>query len=292
VRALEAQDCPHDSFEVVLVDDGSSDETSAVLAVASRSSSLTIRALTQAVSTGPARARNRGWRASSSDFIAFTDDDCEPTGGWLRAGIAALQHDDAVGIVQGRTLPEIGVPRTAWTNTREVLEPSPWFEGCNLFVRRKALESSGGFDETLGLGFEDTSMGWAILSLGWKRAFAADAVVHHATTDSGPRWHIKQGLLRVNFGAVAKHHPEFRRQLWSPWAVTAREAALAVGLLGAVVGFLWRPAVVLAAPYAWINRPFRPGRVWISRTVVWGVQDLASVAGMLRGSLRHRVLVV
>ncbi|MDQ1375714.1 MAG: hypothetical protein QOJ09_3052 [Actinomycetota bacterium] len=292
VRALEAQDWPRDDFELIVVDDASGDETSAVLAEVTRSSCVTVRVLTQAVSAGPARARNRGWRFSASPYVAFTDDDCEPARGWLSAGIAALQRDDGVGIVQGRTLPEVGVAGRAWARTREVREPSPFFEGCNLFVGREALEASGGFDETLGLGFEDTSMGWAILSHGWKRAFAVDAVVHHATTDSGPRWHIEQGLLRVNLAAVAKRYPEFRRQLWSPWAVNAREAGLTAALLGAVVAFVWRPGALLAGPYVWINRPFSPGGVWIRRTVVLAVQDLANVAGMVHGSLRHRVLVV
>lgn len=237
-------------------------------------------------------ARNRGWRATTARFVAFTDDDCEPSAQWLRTGLAAFGRDESVGIVQGRTVPQLGVVHRTWTATRDVREASPFFEGCNLLVRREALEMSGGFDERLHMGSEDTSMGWEILSRGWRRAFADSAVVYHDTTDPGPRWHIRQGMLRVNLAAVVKEHPDLRREFWRRWAVSDREGTFALAVVGALGGIVWRPMLLLGVPYMWINRPFSPADVWLKRSAALGLQDVVNVAGMLRGSLRHRVFVV
>src|SRR3954451_19061576 len=88
--ALASQTLPAEKFEVVVVDDGSRDDTPAVLARAAAAIDGGPRTvvLTQPVAGGPAAARNRGWRAASAPLVAFTDDDCRPTATWLEALIA------------------------------------------------------------------------------------------------------------------------------------------------------------------------------------------------------------
>jgi hypothetical protein len=119
-----------------------------------------------------------------------------------------------------------------------------------------------------------------------------DAVVRHAVTDPGPRWHIRQGLMRANVVAVAKRYPQMRLEFWRPWALAPRSAAFAAAAAGVVAGAVWRPALLLTAPYAWINRPYRPADTWAKRTVALGIQDTAALAGMIRGCLRYRIVVV
>lgn len=292
LEALEAQDLPRDAFDVIVVDDGSTDETPAVLARLAGASGLRVQSIRIERAAGPAVARNRGWRATAAPVVAFIDDDCLPTPAWLESGLAQLDADAGIGVVQGRTLPDPAGDLRTWSATRQVLSPSPFFEGCNLFVRREALETAGGFDEGLGMGSEDTALGWAVVDAGWRRGFAPSAVVHHAVTDPGPAWHIRQGLLRANLAAVAKRHPSFRNELWRPWAVSARGAAFAAATAGLAIGAAWAPAALLTVPYAWINRPFRPTNVWAKRSVALGVQDVANLVGTLRGSLRYGVLLV
>src|SRR5262245_61414849 len=88
VAALEAQTLPADRFEVVLVDNGSDDDTPAVLAELAASTRLHLVPLRIDVNEGPARARNAGWRASSAPLVAFTDDDCVPRPDWLEQVVA------------------------------------------------------------------------------------------------------------------------------------------------------------------------------------------------------------
>lgn len=78
--SLEKQDFPKVNFEVIVVDDGSSDETRSVLA---GPFSFTLRPIF-AEHGGAAKARNRGIRESTGEVIVFTDDDCFPDPTFLR----------------------------------------------------------------------------------------------------------------------------------------------------------------------------------------------------------------
>src|SRR3954452_12468363 len=82
VRALEAQEGAP-PFELVVIDDASTDATSTVLAQLAASSSMRIVAHRLVDQRGPAAARNAGWRSARGELVAFTDDDCEPQPGWL-----------------------------------------------------------------------------------------------------------------------------------------------------------------------------------------------------------------
>src|SRR3954467_8980219 len=77
-------------FEVLVVDDGSTDATARVAREAGA------RVVSNANPLGPAAARNAGVAAASASLLAFTDSDCVPARGWLQAGVSALEHADLV----------------------------------------------------------------------------------------------------------------------------------------------------------------------------------------------------
>src|SRR4051812_42959107 len=89
--ALRGQTLGTDRFEVVIVDDGSRDETPSVLADALARADLKLTTFRQDPAGGPAKARNRGWRAAGAPLVAFTDDDCRPDATWLESLLRA--HD-------------------------------------------------------------------------------------------------------------------------------------------------------------------------------------------------------
>src|SRR6266511_1286305 len=162
VEALEAETLPPERFEVVIVDNASPDDTFARLTALAAASPLRLRNLTES-KRGPAPARNAGWRTSMAPVVAFVDDDCVPEPGWLAGGLAAVNRDDRIGVVQGCTRKPDGAPLGDWTLWRQVTGPSPFFEACNIFYRRAALEQAGGFDEAIGNYGEDTALGWSVL---------------------------------------------------------------------------------------------------------------------------------
>jgi glycosyltransferase involved in cell wall biosynthesis len=98
LASLESQRHSHDSMEIVVVDDGSSDTLSVEQAVAGSPSARLLRL----DGVGPAAARNRGARSARGSLVLFTDDDCAPAPGWLARLTAALcAGADAAG---GRTV--------------------------------------------------------------------------------------------------------------------------------------------------------------------------------------------
>lgn len=294
VRALETQTLPLDRFEVIVVDDCSDDDTSERLAGLAASSPLALRVLQTPRNLGPAGARNLGWRSAHAPVAAFTDDDCIPEPGWLEAGLRLLDWDPAIGIAQGRTeLPDGVQPSTAWEVYREIYRPTPWFEGCNLFLRRSALEAAGGFDESIGWFGEETALGWSVLAAGWDRGFADGAVVVHDVEDRGWRWHADQGRLEGNLVGLTRRFPAMRAELWRPWAVRRRT----VWFLAAVAGLAvapWRPAAAMAAvPYlSERGRDLLTGRGAIRTFAGRIAVDAAIARGMIESSVRERTLLL
>ncbi|HEY2557514.1 MAG TPA: glycosyltransferase family 2 protein, partial [Diaminobutyricibacter sp.] len=102
VAALEAQE-PCGPFEVVVVDDGSTDETFTVLEDLARVTPLDLVPVRMTRNGGPAAARNAGWQRARAPLVAFTDDDCTPQPGWLARLLDDLDRFD---VVQGRTVPD------------------------------------------------------------------------------------------------------------------------------------------------------------------------------------------
>jgi glycosyltransferase involved in cell wall biosynthesis len=294
IRALENQELR--PVEVVFVDDGSADETPETLAELARTAHLPVRVIRLATPAGPAVARNEGWRSTSAPFVAFTDDDCQPTPAWLARAAAAIERRPQVGIVQGTVRPDPDGDLTGWPATRQILQPTPYFEGCNLLVRREALDESGGFGEALRIGGEDTWLGWAVLRGGWDRAFASDALVYHDVTHPGLRWHLRQSWLNGNVAPLVKEFPELRGGFWRPWALRSSHPAFVSFVVGMAASPRRPGAIVLALPYlylrVWRHRTSRPDLAWLKGRVFVAMTDAVEVASTVRLAVRNRVVLI
>ena len=296
VAALEAQTLPRGAFEVIFVDDGSTDETRRVISSLARTSSLAIELVGDGQNRRQAAARNVGWRRARAPIVVFTDDDCVPTARWLETGLEAMGTEHRV--VVGRVIPDPAQRAIEGPFSRTItVSEATYFETCNAFYRRVDLEATGGFDEAFtSHGGEDTDLGWRVQRLGAEARFAEEALVLHDVKPSSVRAAAKEAWRWTGIPRVVRLHPSSRRFLygglfWKPSHPLALGAA-AGALLGAR-NKLWFALAVPWIVYRVVKAPLAPGRR--RRVMVLPgalIVDLAEVGAMVRGSVKARTIVL
>jgi glycosyltransferase involved in cell wall biosynthesis len=183
LRSLARLDYPRNDFEVVVVDDGGEGPIESV--IDGFRDQLDVTLLHQS-NAGPAAARNTGAARAKGTFLAFTDDDCAPDPGWLKALAGHLSADCAVG---GRTVNAL--PQNPYSSTSQLIidfvyarynadaSRARFFASNNLALPATLFRAAGGFDATLRTS-EDRELCDRWLHSGHRMAYAPEAVVHHA----------------------------------------------------------------------------------------------------------------
>lgn len=300
-RALEhlgAQETAFD-YEVLVVDDGSRDDTPLLVEAASAPVRLVRPGPRSAGAVGAAVARNRGVADAKGSLLAFCDSDCYPTPGWLAAGARALERAE---LVQGMVLPEPGVAIGPFDRSLWVIGESGLWETANLFVTRNLFEVVGGFQQCVRtpdarpMG-EDAWFGWRAKRHGARSAFSADALVHHAVFPQRPRDYVAELPRRRHFPELVRLMPELRdnflyRRLFLDARTAAFDAALASAAAAALLHRAWPLAAAL--PYGWMAaRRARPhGRAALGVAAVDLAADLTGAWALARGSVGARSVVL
>jgi cellulose synthase/poly-beta-1,6-N-acetylglucosamine synthase-like glycosyltransferase len=237
-----AQDYVATAYEVIIVDDAACDETRQMVECYAELVSEcgnTLRYIAVTGNHGPAVARNIGWRAASSDIIAFTDDDCIPAPDWLRAGVKAFHKKDKhIAGVSGRIIvPLSGIP-TDYERNAAHLETSE-FVTANCFYRRSCLEAVGGFDERFTAAWrEDSDLFFALLQGNVTLVHEPRALVVHPLRPA--HWGVSLSQQRKSmFNALLyKKHPALYRQKvqatppWHYYLILGTLLALVGGITG------------------------------------------------------------
>ena len=171
------------SWEVIIADNGSSDESTAV-AASYRGRVPGLRVIDASAARGAAHARNSGVRESAGDVIAFCDADDQVGADWVAAMTQALAHDSFVAsrMDYGKLnehLRETGISRSQEQGLQRIAYPPYWLHagGSGLGVRRAVHEQVGGFDESLPF-LEDTDYCFRIQRAGYPLVFVAAACIH------------------------------------------------------------------------------------------------------------------
>ena len=161
LASLRRQDYPPEAFEIVVVDDGSTDATPAVVRRLQEGGPPAIRYLRQEA-RGPNAARNAGIGLAGGDPICLIDDDVEVPPGWLGALVQGLLRHPEAGAAGGRIRLRLEgrAPRRCgrepWVGEAE-FDPAPGEQvvreviSANMAIRRWAVSTVGGFDESLPL---------------------------------------------------------------------------------------------------------------------------------------------
>ena len=171
-----------DPYETIMVDDGSTDDTSAFV-----SKNFPQVHLITIPPSGLSTARNVGAAAATGDIFAFTDDDCEPDLEWI-ARLDRAFHDTEISAAGGPNLPppartvEEAVIRAAPGAPSHVLLDDTRAEhlpGCNIAIRRQAFEKIGGFDPAFRTAGDDVDFCWRLSDAGLAMRFVPGAFVWH-----------------------------------------------------------------------------------------------------------------
>jgi glycosyltransferase involved in cell wall biosynthesis len=290
LAALVDQDL-EGGLEVVVYDDASPDRTPQVLAGYREVLRLTV--LRGATNQGPAVGRNAAWRAATSELVLFTDDDCQPSRGWAREHLAAAGPDR---VTVGRTVPDPEQPEGPFSRTLRA-EDARYFQTANIAYPARLLAQLGGFDERYRKAAgEDTDLGLRATERGVEVVFVRDALVLHDVRPSHWRSALRETGKWVDVPLFAGEHPTsagtvLHTRLW--WRASHPLALLA--LAGLVVSR--RNPLALAAVVPWVR--FRTHEQIKARRRHWPrvlagqlLIDLAEVAVLGRGSLRHRHLLL
>ena len=181
---------PPGGWELVLVDNASSDGTPAVIEGFTRQAPMSCHHV-HAPQCGLARARNVGLAAARGEILVFTDDDCYPSPDYL-CSIAKVFDECAPAFIGGRVV--LHDPTDAAVTVRDFAEPfdipeysyvsSSFIAGANMAIARHVFEDIGGFDPHLGAGTpsmagEDIDIVARAVWAGWSGRYDPRPVVAH-----------------------------------------------------------------------------------------------------------------
>jgi glycosyltransferase involved in cell wall biosynthesis len=200
------------SFEVIVVDNDSDDDTAAV----AREHAIGARVVSEK-RRGSYAARNAGIAAAGGAILAFTDADCMPEPGWLAAATAAIDTgaDLAAG---GIVMPHSPHPSTVerydsavYLRQEDLVTNHGWAVTANLVVRRSVIDAVGPFDAALPSG-GDREFCRRAVAAGHKLVYVAEATVgHQPRTRLGEIWRVNR---RIGSGFHRMMPAARRRPLW------------------------------------------------------------------------------
>ena len=300
LAALCAQSFPQQGYEIIVVDDGSRDNTAAIV------ERFPAVRLIRGNHRGAAAARNRGVREARGELLLFTDADCEPISQWIETLCAAFADPRVVG-AKGtyRTRQRSLVARFVQLEYEEKYarmrraKTIDFIDTYSAAYRRDVFLANNGFDESFPTASaEDQEFSFRLAEQGHVMVFIPNAVVYHrhvATLAAYARRKFRFGYWRVS---VYRRHPgkmmrdthtpptlKIQMGLFLVIAVTALAALFApavwllVGALGAAFALSAIPLIVfiarrdapiaLIAPLLILLRAAALGAGWVAGSLLW-----------------------
>jgi cellulose synthase/poly-beta-1,6-N-acetylglucosamine synthase-like glycosyltransferase len=275
IESLLAQDYPPERYEIIVVDNNSTDETAALV------EEYPVQLVFETAIQTPGAARNRGLGLSAAEITAFIDSDCIAAKDWLRSLVRPFQ-DPAVGVVGCRIDSQIADSGLVEAFLAQVniiteehfppLEPKGFPAGAVAY-RRSALDRVGSFDIFMQAS-EDVDLAWRVQAYGgYKGVYVAEAVVYnkHRSTLAGMFHQFRRyGFSGIVLATRYRGETFHRRTPASQLRLMARQArALATFSLSFVVRLLrWRR--------------WRRDRMYLAWPILWFVLESGNLIGKLQ----------
>jgi GT2 family glycosyltransferase len=218
------------NLEIVVVDDGSTDDTAARIDAARQRWGSEPDAPALVIVRQPPRglgaARNAGAAAAGGEVLAYTDADCMPDADWLRylvgtlvrAGVAAVGGPNLPPAPPARVPAAVGSAPGGPTHVLLDDETAEHVPGCNMAVRRAVLDEVGGFDPQFHTAGDDVDLCWRLQDRGHRIAFSPAALVwHHSRHTAGAYLRQQMGYGRAEAALFFRHPDRFNVLGQSVW---------------------------------------------------------------------------
>ena len=191
-------------FEVLLVDNGSTDDSVAF----TRSRFPSVRVIQAARNFGFAGGNNLGMRSARGRYIVLLNNDTQVRPGWLQALVDAAEADPTAGAIAAKIL-FIDPPQTIQNAGSLLLSDGSGADrgfrerdhgqydrreevfgacGASLLYRRQMLDDVGMFDDTFFMYYEDSDLNWRMRLRGWRVIYEPGAIVDHVHAGSSREW--------------------------------------------------------------------------------------------------------
>jgi glycosyltransferase involved in cell wall biosynthesis len=234
VNSLKSQILPNQYFEIIVVDNASTDNTRNI----QRECSFNNFKYIYEPVIGLSQSRNVGWRNASGEYIAYIDDDAIASPDWLEKIVRVFEMiKPNPGCVCGKVKPIWEAERPDWLSDELLgqlsvvnwsdgsifLDTKQWFAGTNMAFPRKLLEEVGGFKTYLGrkgdklLSMEENLLRIQLEAKGYKCFYSPDIIINHAVTPDrlSKKWFINRAYWNGASSAIIDIHnlrmPIFKR---------------------------------------------------------------------------------
>jgi len=272
LSALVAQDIDA-AFEIIVVDNGSSDDTARV------ASAFPVTVLREP-RPGRAAARNAGIEAASGAILAFTDADCIPAESWLRELLAGSEDPGCACFIgeifpqnQNGIVPRYVHERGLICQLRLLSQAPPVAATGNIAYRRVVFDAIGAFDEAFEFG-EDGDLFWRMVRSGlFRYRYNSGATVAHKHPERVGEFALRSFREGTGLGRFRrKHRADLPPLLTSP----AHTVRLLASTLGGIALYPLRVA-----------RGLSLDRDASRRAVVYPLLDKVGAVGRLAGTLHE-----
>jgi GT2 family glycosyltransferase len=227
LNSLENQTYPRDRFEVLLIDNGSHDESIAFL----HAHHPWVRVIDAKRNLGFASGNNLGFAHTESEFVALLNNDTVVEARWLEALVGVIRADERIGAATSKILfkdrPHVinnaglnlyqdgsgGDRGYQQTDEGQFDHEAEVFGACGASVlyRRAMLDEIGWLDDRFFMYYEDLDLAWRARLAGWRFVYTPASVVHHVHCGSSGEWspfflfHVERNRVLANLKNAPAH---------------------------------------------------------------------------------------